>query len=295
MVEERRLGDRVVELVIYLILAFLAIMCLMPFIHVWAKSLSSKGAVQSNMVGLWPVDFTWSSYQYVLQDKQFVASFFVSVARVVLGVIVSLALITITAYPLSRDHIHMPGRTAFKVIMLIGMMFSGGLIPMFLSIRNLGLQNNFLVLIIPPALNIFYTIVLMNYFRGIPREMEEAALLDGASHLDVLTRIFLPIASPALATITLFSAVQHWNSWFDGILYLNKREMWPLQSLLYSVVSTRQIVWESAGANAQKFLQSSPESLQAALILFASVPILCVYPFLQRYFVMGLTLGSVKE
>jgi putative aldouronate transport system permease protein len=189
----------------------------------------------------------------------------------------------------------MPGRTAFKVILLVGLLFSGGLIPTYLAVSSLGLLNNFLVLILPIALNIFYVVLLINFFRGSPRDLVEAAEIDGASHLDVLLRIFLPVSLPSLATITLFAAVTHWNSWFDGILYLSRSDMWPLQSLLYSLVSTRQLQWATGGgAGALQFVNASPEGLTAALIFFASVPILLVYPFLQRYFVTGLTLGSVK-
>jgi putative aldouronate transport system permease protein len=189
----------------------------------------------------------------------------------------------------------MPGRTAFKLVMLFGMLFSAGLIPYFLSMRNLGLLDNFMVLILPPALNIFYTIVMINFFRGILSELADAAFVDGASHFDVLCRIYVPISLPSLATITVFSAVQHWNAWFDGILFLRQASMWPLQSLAYQKVTMRQVEWISkVGFQTTDFFQITPQGLSAAFVMFAAVPIMLVYPFLQRYFLTGLTLGSVK-
>jgi putative aldouronate transport system permease protein len=158
--------------------------------------------------------------------------------------------------------------------------------------------NKFWVLVIPPALNIFYVILIINFFRGIPHELWEAALLDGANHLQVLFRVFIPISKPVLATVTLFSAVQHWNSWFDGVIFLKEASQWPLQSYLYSMVTTRMLQWQtavSAERAGQAFLEATPEGLATAMILIATIPILLVYPLLQRYFVTGLTLGSIKE
>ena len=230
-------------------------------------------------------------------DATFIRSFGNSMLRVVVGVSLSLLVMVVTAYPLSRDKVYMPGRTVFKFLMLFGMMFSGGLIPAFLAIRNLGLYDSFWVLVIPGALNIFSTILVINFFRGIPDELWEAAMLDGASHFHVLFRVFLPISTPVLATVTLFSAVGHWNSWFDALIYLKKAETWPLQTYLYGMVTTGRLAHMSA-AGAQRagvlFQDATPEGLETAMLMIAAIPIMMVYPFLQRYFVTGLTLGSVK-
>lgn len=294
MIEERSWKYLLADAFIWIVLGLLALSCLLPFAHVFAISVSSKAAVSADAVGLLPVDPTWDNYAFILQNEQFLRSFGVSVARVIVGVLSTLLIVVITSYPLSLDRIPMPGRGAFKVFMLFLLLFNGGLIPTFLAYRSLGLINNFLVLILPLAINIFYIIIMINFFRGIPGELAEAAWLDGASHFDVLFRIYLPISLPALSTIALFSAVTHWNSWFDGIIFMKSANDWPLQSFLYSLVSTRQINWQSASGSLD-FLQSTPEGLSAALIFVASVPILLVYPFLQRYFVTGLTLGSVKS
>ncbi len=294
MIEDRSLTYRIVDIFIWIVLALLALSCVLPFIHVLSVSFSNSSAIAADAVGLWPVGFQLENYQYILQNRDFINSFGVSIVRVFLGVFSTLLLVTVTAYPLSLDRIYMPGRTVFKVLMLVGLLFGVGLIPTFLSYRNLGLLNSFLVLILPLAINIFYIIIMINFFRGIPYELAEAAWLDGASHWNVLYRIYIPISKPAMATIALFAAVGHWNSWFDGIIYLNQADRWPLQSFLYALVSTRQINWQSA-TGVRDFMEATPEGLSAALIFVAAVPILLVYPFLQRYFITGLTLGSVKE
>lgn len=302
MIRDRSLSSRVVDGALYLILTLMALACLLPFWHLLAKSFSERMAVMADIVSLWPIGFNTENYAFILNNRQFLGSFGVSTVRVLLGVVLTLLITVITAYPLSRDRIHMPGRTVIKVLFLIGMLFSAGLIPYFLAVRNLGLYNNFLVLVVPGALSIFNTIVVMNFFRGIPIELEEAALLDGATHLDILFRVFLPVSLPVLATVTLFTAVGHWNSWFDGIVFLSKSDSWPLQSFMYTVVTSRMLEWQTssigigqdASRAAQSFANATPQGLVSAMIFVASFPIIMVYPFLQRYFVTGLTIGSVK-
>jgi ABC-type glycerol-3-phosphate transport system permease component len=298
MIQGRRFSDRLVDILLYLILLLLAAACFVPLLHVVSVSFSSFRAVSAHAVSLWPVEPHLENFQFVIGHKVFIRTFGNSTLRVVVGVSLSLLVMVVTAYPLSRDSVHMPGRTVFKVLMLFGMMFSGGLIPTFLAYRNLGLYDSFWVLVIPSALNVFSTIVVINYFRGIPEELWEAAMLDGANHFQVLFRVFIPISTPVLATVTLFSAVGHWNSWFDALIYLKKVETWPLQTYLYGTVI--QEVWQPARGQrperaGQIFMEATPEGLATAMLLVAAVPIMLVYPFLQRYFVHGLTLGAVKE
>jgi putative aldouronate transport system permease protein len=283
MVRDHSPSSLLADAVLYVILISLAVLCLLPFAHVLASSLSDPFASASRSVGLWPVEFTLTNYEFLFQDSLFARSFAITALRVTAGVTLSVLVTILTAYPLSRDRIHMPGRTAYKVLLLVGMLFSAGLIPYFLAIRNLGLYNNFLVLIVPPALGIFGVIVMIDFFRGIPLELEEAAILDGASDLHILFRVFVPLSLPAISLIALFSAVGHWNAWFDGVLFMAKSESWPLQSYLYSLVTTRMAIWQTGIPN-----------LPSAMIIVATIPIILVYPFLQRYFVAGLTIGSVK-
>jgi ABC-type glycerol-3-phosphate transport system permease component len=298
MIEDRGFVNKLIDGGLLLMLIVLALTCLLPFVHVLSVSLSSHTAVSANTVGIWPKGAHIQNYVYMVYDENFINSFGVSLMRVAVGVSLNLLLMVITAYPLSRDSIHMPGRTVIKFLMLFGMMFSGGLIPYFLTLNALGLLNKFWVLVVPGALNIFSTIVVINYFRGIPMELYEAAVLDGANHFQVLFQVFLPISTPVLATVTLFSAVGHWNSWFDGIIYMKQMSQWPLQSYLYSRVTTRMLNWNVAGGAERAgmlFEQATPEGLATAMIIIATFPILLVYPFLQRYFIHGLTLGAVKE
>ena len=297
MILERHWSDKLVDIVLYAILAALAILCILPFWHMIAMSFSGRTAVASQSVGLWPVDFTLQNFYFLLERPLFFQTFGISVLRVVMSVFIQLLVSVLCAYPLSRDHIHMPGRTVIKVIILFFLMFNGGLIPALLAYRSLGLIDNFYVLVLPGMFNLFNTILIINYFRGLPRELEESALLDGATHLDVLLRIFIPISMPVLATCALFTAVGTWNEWFSALVFIRSLAKMPLQSYLYLALLPNQstgIVGDLI-QKAEQFKQATPEALRAALIVVAAIPIMLVYPFVQRYFVTGLTLGSVKE
>ncbi len=297
MIGENTKWDIAIDIFIYIVLGIIAISSVAPFMHVVSVSFSSSAAVASDSVGLLPVGFNLDNYAFVMESKDFFNSLWISVARVFVGVITTLIVVLVTAYPLSLDHLRVPGRLYYKGFLLIGLLFTGGLIPTFISYSEIGLINNFLVLILPLAINVFFIIIMINFMRGIPRELSEAAWLDGASHFDVLIRIYIPISKPAIATITLFSAVVHWNQWFDGLVFMQRVEDWPLQTWLYSLVTTRQIQWASSGSDSASFLleNATPDGLAAALIVLAALPIILVYPFLQRFFVTGLTLGSVKS
>jgi len=297
MIRENRLPDRLVTAILYLTALAMSLLCLIPFLHVVSVSLSSRTAVMQMQVNIWPVGLNFDNYRFLTREAQVVQSTAISVGRVLIGVSLNLLITILTAYPLSRDSIRLPGRNLFKVLLLFGMLFHGGLIPTFLSMRYLGLYDNLAVLVMPPALNVFFIILMMNFFRAIPIEMTEAATIDGASHFDILTRIYLPVSLPSLATVALFSAVFHWNSWFDGLLYLRKVIYWPLQTYAYARVVQRQLESRASGGTELNplFLQQlSPEGLVAAFIVLVALPIMLVYPFLQRYFLQGLTLGAVK-
>ena len=300
MIEERTLADRIADVLIYLIAAILGIACMLPFLNVIAESLSSAEATNVGLVSLWPIGFNIDNFGLLTRDNQFVSSFGIAVLRVVVAVPLTLLMSAITAYPMSRDNLQMPGRTFYKMVLIFGMLFSGGLVPTFMAYKWMGLLNKFSVLILPGAFNIFYTILIINFFRGIPHELHESAVLDGARHFDILFRIYLPISIPSLATVAVFTAVGNWNSWFDGVMFLNKPNLWPLQSYLYQrvmqppsqLLAGRQQT--EMAREALSFAEASAEGMRAAMIVIASIPIMLVYPFLQRYFVKGLTLGAVK-
>jgi putative aldouronate transport system permease protein len=274
-------------------LALLGTICLFPILHILALSLSSADAAASGRVTIWPIDFTFSSYQFVLQSSAFGKSFMISILRVLVGVPVNMALTILVAYPLSRSKSEFRGRDFFAWFFLVTVLFSGGLIPWYMVIRQTGLIDNFWALIIPGALPVFNVILVANSFRNIPKELEEAAAMDGASHWTILFKILLPLSLPVLATVTLFVAVAHWNAWFDGLILMNSPAKYPLQSYLQTVIVNPDPRFLTERDLALLKIISN-RTTRAAQIFIAMIPILIVYPFLQRYFTTGIKLGSVK-
>ena len=283
---------------VFLILT--ALTCLFPFLNLLAISFSSKLAVVAGRVTFWPVEFTTKAYEFILRNASFQRSLVVSIKRTVLGVIVNLTLIILTAYPMSKSSQDFRGRSFYSWFFVITMLFNGGLIPTYLVVRNTGLLDSIWALILPSALPIFSMLVVMNYMRSLPKELEEAAFMDGASHLQTLIRIVLPVSLPTLATVTLFSFVFHWNSWFDGMIYMNTVDKYPLQSYLQTVVVNPEAFFRNASNRSTSELSIYMELINArttnaAQLILAAIPILLIYPFLQKYFTTGLVMGSVKE
>lgn len=278
---------------LFLILASLS--CLVPFIHVIAVSLSSNSAVSAGMVGLWPVKFTAFSYEYLIQKTQFWNAFFVSVQRVLLGGLVNMFFIVTISYPLSKEKSQFRFRSIYVWYFFFTALFSGGLIPQYMLVYKLNLIDSIWSLILPTSVGVFNVVLMLNFFRQIPRELEEAALVDGAGHLRTLVQIFIPCSLPAIATLSLFTIVGHWNAWFDGLLYCNRVENYPLQSYLQTVIVGLDFSKSTTIANDyDKLKELSDRTLKSAQIIIATVPILCVYPFLQKYFVSGIVVGGVK-
>jgi putative aldouronate transport system permease protein len=275
------------------ILAALAILCAFPIVHTLALSFSSATAAASGRVTIWPVEFTTQSYRFVLENPAFIKSFGVSLLRVLVGTPFNMILTILVAYPLSRSNREFRMRGFFVWFFLITVLFSGGLIPWYMVIRQTGLIDSFWALIIPGALPVFNVILLVNSFRNIPKELEEAAEMDGAGHWTILFKILLPLSLPILATLTLFVAVYHWNSWFDGLILMNSPDKYPLQSYLQTVIinpDPRMLTERDLAL--LKII--SNRTTRAAQIFIAMTPILVIYPFLQRYFTTGIKLGSVK-
>jgi putative aldouronate transport system permease protein len=276
-----------------LVLGLLAVLCLFPIVHTLALSLSSAPAAASGRVTVWPVEFTVQSYQFVLENAAFIKSFSVSVLRLLVGTPINMILTILVAYPLSRSIGEFRARNFFVWFFLITVLFSGGLIPWYMVIRQTGLIDSFWALILPGAVPIFNVILLTNSFRSIPKELEEAAAMDGAGHWTILFRVLLPLSLPILATLTLFVAVAHWNSWFDGLLLMNSPDKYPLQSYLQTVVVNPDPRMMTERDLALLKIISN-RTTRAAQIFIAMIPILVIYPFLQRYFTTGIKLGSVK-
>lgn len=275
------------------LLLALGLLCVLPLIHVLAVSFSAKSAADANLVNLWPVDFTTVAYEKTIGNPVFLSSVWIAVKRTAIGTVATLALACLASYALSKESRAFKGRNFYAWIFVFTMIFNGGLVPFYMVIQNLGLMNNFWVLVLPGAVNVWLTILLLNFFRGVPKELEEAALIDGAGHFRTLWSVYLPVSLPALATLGLFSMVFHWNSWFDGLLYLNNKEDYPLATFLQTVIVTRDM--SSMSFNPKELELLSQKTVNAAQIFLGALPVLIVYPFLQKFFVKGLVLGSVKE
>jgi putative aldouronate transport system permease protein len=200
---------------------------------------------------------------------------------------------TLVAYPLSKDSKVFKGRNIYVWFFLFIMIFDAGLVPTYIVIQKLGLIDSFWVLILPSLVNVFNIILMLNFFRSLPKELDEAAIMDGATDFSILFRIYIPISLPSIATLSLFTMVFHWNNWFDGMLYMTSTDKWPLQTLIQTIVVQQD--FSQTGINAEAISQLSNRSVKTAQIFIAMLPILLVYPFLQKYFVKGLVLGSVKE
>lgn len=278
----------------YTFLLGLSVLCILPLIHLLALSLSSNNAVAAGEVLFWPVDFTWKSYDFILSKPEFLQSLVVTLQRVALGVTLNMVLTIMVAYPLSKEAASLKGRTLYVWIFVFTMLFSGGIIPLYMTIRSLSLLDSVWALVLHNSVPVFNVVILLNFFRGLPKELEEAALIDGAGHWSILWRIFVPLSTPSLATLTLFSTVAHWNAWFDGILFMNSTDHYPLQSYLYTVVVGLDTLIKS-NIDLELLALVSDRTARAAQIFLGALPILIVYPFLQRYFTKGIVLGSVKE
>jgi putative aldouronate transport system permease protein len=292
MVLEKNWSSRLFDIAIYLLLGVIGLVCLLPLIHLVAVSLSNRSASVGGFVTLWPIGLTLRNYQEILSAGPVYRALLVTGERVVLGTAINMVLTVLAAYPLSKSAQEFRGRNVFMWMLLVALLFNGGLIPWFLVIRNLGLLNTLWALVLHDALPIWNVILLMNFFRELPRELEEAAIIDGASYWDTLFRIYLPLSVPALATLTLFSAVGHWNAWFDGMVLITKNENYPIMTFLRTVVIDLNL--QILSVNPQDLYNLSDRSIRAANIVVATLPILLVYPFLQRYFIHGIRLGAVK-
>lgn len=270
-----------------------ALLCLVPIIHIVSMSFSASTAVSAGRVTLVPVEPTLKSYEYVLKKSEFWRAFQVSLLRVVLGVGVNMLMVILAAFPLSKARRDFCARNVFVWFFMITMLFSGGMIPTFMIVKYTGLLNTIWALVLPGAVPVFNVVLLMNFFRAVPKELEESAFMDGAGYGRILFRIYLPVSMPALATLTVFALVTHWNSWFDGMIYMSDARNYPMQTYLQSImVSANTKLMTKAQAQLLRLI--SDRTLKAAQIVIATVPILMVYPFLQKYFVAGMTLGSVK-
>lgn len=284
------------NVIIYIIMVITCIVCLLPIINTLAISFSSSVAAASGDVFLLPIDFTLASYQNIISDSAYIRALGVSFLRTGVGTTFSFVVMVLMAYPLSKSSKEFHKRNFYMWMLIGAMLFSGGLVPTYMLINSLGLIDSFWVMILPCAVPIFNVILIMNYMRGLPKEVEESARVDGANPWQILLKIILPMSKPVLTTVTLFTAVGHWNAFFDGMIYMNSPSKWPVQTYIQALnVTMQSFATITDPKEIERMLQISGVTFNAAKIFVAMVPILVVYPFVQRFFVNGIVMGAVKE
>lgn len=274
-----------------IICILVSVICVVPMINLLARSLSSTDALIKHQVYLWPKGLNFEAYTAVLGDMKYVRSFFWTVLLTVICTLVSLTMTTLCAYPLIFENLR--GRSIINIFITITMFFNAGTIPNYLLMKSLNLLNNPLVLIVPGCMSVYNMIIMRSFFYGIPDSLRESAEIDGASYFRILVSIYLPLSKPVFATLALFYAVGRWNGYSDALMYVNKEILYPLQLFLYNILNNINNV---EVATQEGF--STPgltESLKAAIVMFSTIPILCIYPWLQKYFIHGVTMGAVKE
>ena len=284
---------KVFSLFNYLVMAILALLCLAPVLNAIAISLSGSIAVGAGRVTFWPVDFTMDSYRYLWSRSDFFTALWVTVKRVFIGTSVQMLITIITAFPLSMEQRDFRMRTVYVWFFVFTMLFSGGLVPWFLQVRAVGLLNSIWALVLPGAVSVWNLILMLNFFRRLPRELTESFFIDGANYHHLLWQLYVPLSKSVIATILLFTVVAHWNSWFDGLILMNHATNYPLATYLYTIVQNfdfSNVTQETA----EILGRITTRSAKSAHTVVAMLPIICVYPFLQKYFVTGIVLGSVK-
>lgn len=282
-----KIGDGVIVFICIII----SLICLLPMVNLLARSLSGTDFLVKHEVYLWPKGWNVDAYKTVLSDIKYIKAFGWTALLTLICTVVSLVMTTLCAFPLIFENLK--GRGMFNIIITITMFFNAGTIPNYLLMKELNLLDSPLVLIIPSCLSVYNMIIMRSFFYGIPDSLRESAEIDGASFFTILTKIYVPLSKPVLATLALFYAVGRWNGYSDALMYMKNKDFYPLQLLLYNILNNINSV---EVATQEGF--SSPglsEALKAAIVMFSTIPILCIYPFLQKYFIHGVTLGAVKE
>lgn len=282
------------QIILVVIVFLISLTCLLPFLNIIALSLSSKSAILGNRVTFLPVEFTTSTYKMLFGNSEMIDSLFYTVEITLIYTVFAMILTILMAYPLTKKRLK--GRGFFSFLALFTMYFSGGTIPIFLNIKELGILNTMWSLILPGMLSTYNMIIMKSFFATIPESLEEAATIDGANDFQILVRVYLPLSLASIATLTLFYAVGKWNSFQDALYYITDRNLQPLQLKLYMAIKGAQNAidpTEGAGGSTAAANEAA-ESIKYATIVFATLPILVVYPFVQRYFVSGVTIGAVK-
>lgn len=288
--------DQAIQVLIYIIVIALCLVILLPCINVVALAFNDGADAAKGGIWFWPREFTMDNFKEVFKDGSIKTAYIITIARTVIGTILSLMVTTLAGYALKQKEL--PGRTLITVLITFTMLFGGGLIPTYIQYNNLHLLNSFWVYVVPSLVSVTYLLMIRTFFEGIPDSLEESAKLDGCGFVGIYTRIMLPLSKPVIAVVGLYTAVNHWNDWFAGAFYMNDTKMWPvqtvLQNMLTKAMSAQQEVTSVAQALAHNTASVTSDSLKMAAVVVTTVPILCVYPFVQKYFAKGAMIGAVK-
>ena len=286
-------GEKVFNAFNIAVLAVVALLCIYPFVYILSLSLSTAAEANRQSIHLYPGEISLAAYKIVLSSPEILRAYINTIVRTLLGTILTVVMTCIAAYPLSRREL--PHRALFIFLVLFTMIFNGGIVPNYLLIRNLGLLNTVWALVLPGMLSAFNIIIVKNFFQGIPESFAEAARVEGASEFTILFRIYMPLSKPVLATISLWTAIIHWNQWFDAMLYITDNSKQVLQVMMQRIVIENSTQILEAGITTQDFSQYTSDTFKAATIIIIILPFIFVYPFLQKYFVKGILIGGVKE
>lgn len=286
------IGERVFDGFNYLLLALFALVTVLPFVYIIAASFATEIEMVERKFFLFPRDPSLGAYEYIFSSNTIFRAIGNSVFITVVGTITNLAFTLSMAYSLSRRDLM--GRNAIMNLVIFSMLFSGGLIPFYLVVRELGMVNSYAAVIVPGAISAFNLIIIKNFFQQLPAGLEESARIDGCTEMGVLWRIVLPLSKPVIATFGLFYAVGHWNNFFQALIFLNDHTKWPLQVMLREIVMLSQLAVGDLNAMDPEFVQPPDQAVKMAVIVVGTVPILMVYPFLQKHFAKGVLLGSIK-
>lgn len=285
-------GGRIFDGFNVILLGIIGITMILPFLYIIAGSFATEAELTTRSFFIWPETFTLDAYKYIFSTGTFTRSILVSVGITLVGTLICLFFTFTMAYPLSRKNLI--GRSLLMNMIVFSMLFSGGMIPTYIVVKSLGLLDSYWSLILPATINPFNLIIVKTFFQGIPVELEEAAKMDGCSEMGIFLRIILPLSKPVLATFALFYAVTIWNDYFHALLYISDSAKWPVQVLLQQIIILSQGNLADTASQGVEYVAPPAQSLKLAVVVVATLPILIVYPFLQKHFAKGMLLGSVK-
>ena len=285
-------GDKTFGVVNNILLLLFSLSCLLPMVHLIALSFSSQSAIVSGQVGLWPVGSTIQAYEKLFENSRILTAFKNSVIITIVGVTLNLLFTILCSFPLSRSYMY--GRRFFTLAIVFTMLFSGGLIPGYLLVKSLGLVNTYGAIWLPGLVSVYNMLVMRTFFQGIPEELVESARMDGGGEWTVLFRIFLPLSLPVIAALGLFYGVGHWNAFFNMLIFIHSPDKHNLAVMVQQMIMSQSIMQEIGNLSPEDFKTITPESIKSAGIIVMVVPMLLVYPFLQKYFIKGMLIGAVK-